>query len=226
MSILTPVRHGAARAGGALLAGATKATATLRPAAKPLHPRGRIQQARLYRAGLQPPVGVEWLDTGGIDDVVVRESRAIGVPPPMPDIHGLAVRIPHAEGYGDLLFATTGWGRVTRFVLTPSRTTYGRPMTTLLPYRTAAGSVLLGARAVGEETVEIACSVRGGEWRHVADLRLSGIDVDESDPALDDDGDISFDPVLQRLPGLDQYGWIERLREPAYDEARTDRHES
>ena len=218
MSLLAPVRHGASSVGGALLATATRTTAAIRPAAKPLHPRGRVRQACLYRHGVEPLLGVEWLDAASIDEVVVRESRAVGLPNAVPDVHGLALRVPNRDGtFGDLLFATTGWGRLSRFVLTPTRTTYGRPMTTLLPYRTAAGPVLLGARAVGIDTVELSCSVGDGPWRRFADLRLSAQDAG--------DQDISFDPVLNLLPGLDQYGWVERLREPAYSEARADRGE-
>jgi hypothetical protein len=216
MSLLTPARHGAASVGGALLATATRTTSALRPSAKPLHPQGRVRQACLYRTGVEPMLGVEFLDASGIDEVVVRESRAIGLPHRLPDIHGLAIRVPNADGtYGDLLFASTGRGRLSRFLLTASRSTYGRPMTTLLPYATAAGPLLLSARAVGEETIEISCAIGGGDWRHVADLRLSTQDAA--------DQDISFDPVLNRLPGLEQYGWVERLREPAYGEARADR---
>lgn len=215
MSLLSPVRHGAASVGGALLATATRTTSALRPAAKPLHPRGRVRKACLYRTGLEPMLGVEFLDAAGIDEVLVRESRAVGLPHTLPDIHGLAIRVPNPDGsHGDLLFATTGWGRLSRFVLTASRSPYGRPMSTLLPYRTDAGPVLLGARAAGEQVVELACSVGDGPWRRFADLRLSD---------QDGDGDISFDPVRHRLPGLEQYGWVERLREPAYDEARAAR---
>jgi len=106
MSLLAPVRHGAATLGGSLPATAARATSAIRPAAKPLHPRGGVRRACLHRTGVDPAIGVEFLDAAGI-----------------------------AEG----------------------------------------------------------------------------------------DADISFDPVLNRLPGLDQYGWVERLREPAYDEARADR---
>lgn len=216
MSILAPVRHGASSVGGALLATATHATAAIRPAAKPLHPQGRLRQACLYRSGVEPMIGVEFLDASGIDEVVVRESRAIGLPRSLPDIHGLAVRVPNPDGtHGDLLFASTGRGRLTRFVLTASRTTYGRPMTTLLPYRTDAGPVLLSARATGPETIELSCAVGDGPWHRFADLRLSEQDVD--------DPHVSFDPVRNRLPGLEQYGWVEQLREPSYAVARADR---
>ena len=44
-----------------------------------------------------------------------------------------------------LLLASTGLGRLTRFTLTAARSPYRRPLTTLLPYRTPAGAVLLSA---------------------------------------------------------------------------------
>lgn len=216
MMLLNPAVHGASSAGGALLSGATRLLAAVRPAAKPLHPEGRVVQACLYRHGVEPPLGVEFLDTVSTDEVVVRESRAIGLPHQLPDIHGLAIKVTNADGTpGDLLFATTGLGKVTRFVLTFSKSTYGRPLTTLLPYNTEAGPVLLGARASGRHTVELVCSVKDGEWRHFADLRISELDAD--------DQAVSFDPVRNQLPGLDQYGWVSRLRAPSYEEARESR---
>lgn len=38
-----------------------------------------------------------------------------------------------------------------------------------------------------------------------------------------DDADVSFDPVTNRLPGLEQYDAVQRLREPAYRTARAAR---
>ena len=70
---------------------------------------------------------------------------------------------------------------------------------------------------MGFSTVELRCSVGDGEWRHFADLRLS-----ETEAA---DQDISFDPVRNQLPGLEQYVWVSRLRAPAYEEARDSRSE-
>ena len=216
MPLLTAAARGVSSAGGAVLSGATRALSSVRPADKPLHPQGRVREACLYRHGVTPPLGVEFVDTISTDEVVVRESRAIGLPRQLPDIHGLAIKVTNADGsQGDLLFATTGLGRLTRFVLTFSKTQYGRPLTTLLPYSTSAGPVVLGARAVSASTVELGCSVGDGEWRHFADLRLS--ETDSGDQA------VSFDPVLNQLPGLEQYGWVTRLRAPAYAEARESR---
>lgn len=155
----------------------------------------------------------------------MRISRAVGLPGPLPDVHGLAVRVfldrgaaGEPGGHGDLLFATTGWGRVSRFVLVPTRSRTSRPMTTLLPYRTRGGSVLLGVRASGEASFELAWATPGGGWHHFGDLRLADL------PAPDED--VSFDPVRHRLPGLEQYPAVVRLREPAYLRARASRDRS
>jgi hypothetical protein len=183
---------------------------------KPLHPKGRVVEGRLVREGLEPRTGVEFLDQVRVDEVLVRESRSIGLPSRLPDIHGLAIRVTEPDGsVGDLLFASTGWGRLTRYLLTASRTTYGRPMTTLLPYRSVAGRVVLGARETGMDRLELACSIDGAPWRRFAELVIS--DLDAGDPM------ISFDPVLNQVPGLEQYAVVTRLREPAYRAARGSR---
>ena len=213
---LASVGQAASAAGGLVLGGAARVLGAVRPSAKPLHPKGRVVRACLYRDGLEPPLGVEFLDTKSIDEVLVRESRAIGLPGSVPDIQGLAIRVPKPDGtYGDLLFATTGWGKLTRFTLTTSRTTYGRPMTTLLPYRTEAGPVVLGAKGEGGHSVELSCAIGDGEWRRFADLVIT--EQDAGDPT------ISFDPVLNQLPGLEQYDAVVKLRAPAYDAARDSR---
>lgn len=222
MSALDAPAHALASAGGLLLAGTTRAVAAVRPAAKPLHPRGEVTRGRLFRRGAQPATGVPWLDEIGEDDVLVRRSRAIGLPGSAPDIHGLAIRVPRpGGGHGDLLLASTGWGRLTRFVLTMSRSPRQRPMTTLLPYRTDRGPLLLGARATGAESFELAAAAPEGEWARFAELRLSALPLDDDA----DDPAVSFDPVVNRLPGLEQYGAVERLREPSYRSARGSRTE-
>lgn len=217
-NVAAPVRRLASSAAGLALAGATRAVAAVRTAGKPLHPRGRVVMGRLRRTGAEPPTGVAWLDETGDDEVLVRWSRAVGLPSPLPDIHGLALRVPRDDGgHGDLLFATTGLGRLTRFVLTASGTPYGRPLTTLLPYRTAHGPLLLAAVGTGEGRFEIACASPSGPWRHVAHLDLS--DTEGPDP------EISFDPVRNTVPGLAAYDLVRRLREPSYRTARRTRRD-
>lgn len=206
--------------GGSLLALASRALA-VRPGHKPLHPRGVVREGRVDRHGSNESTDVPWLDRSGEDAVRVRLSRAVGLPAPWPDIHGLALRLHGADGPGDILFASTRWGRLGRFVLSASRDPHGRPLTTLLPYRTATGAIVLGARAVGEDTYELSWARPSGEWTAFAELRL--VDESHGPGQSADDEPISFDPVRNQVPGLQQYPAFIQLREPSYAQARRSR---
>jgi hypothetical protein len=208
----------AASVGGSVLAAATQGVASLRLARKPLHPDGEVVKGRLFRRGSDVPTGIAWLDEQGEDDVVVRRSRAVGLPRALPDIHGLAVRVQTDAGEGDLLFATTGWGRITRFVLTAARQPRARPMTTLLPYETDSGALLLAADGVEPGSYDLSWARPSGEWHLFGVLLLS--------TTRSDDSEISFDPVVNQIPGLRQYPSVRRLRAPAYLRARRSRAET
>ena len=166
----SPLLLSAARAGGESLAGVIRGIAAARPSGKPLHPQGVVRRGCLVRHGLSPATGSTWLDQAGEDEVLLRWSRAVGLPAPAPDIHGLAVRVPLPDGeHGDLLFATTGWSRPTRILLLPGLSAE-RPMTTLLPYSTAEGALVLGARPDGDLT-RLYAATPFGQWREFAELR-------------------------------------------------------
>lgn len=204
-----------AQKAGGLLSTLTAGLSSLRPAAKPLHPEGRLYGGRLVRVGSDDPVGVPWLDDPGSDRVLVRISRAVGLPGALPDIHGLALRFPlGATECADVLFATTGWNRVGRHLLLPGWSP-ARPMTTLLPYRSPAGPVVLGVRPVDERRFRLWWALAGHSWHPLGELVIDdGPDPDEA---------ISFDPVAHPVPGLEQYPWVVRLRERSYATARASR---
>jgi hypothetical protein len=213
------VINAVASSGGAALRGWFTVASHLRPAAKPLHPRGRLMPATLTRSGATPGTGVAWLDEAGEDEVLVRESRAVGLPEPFPDIHGLALRVPYAaDRSGDLLFATTGTGALTRYLLRPTRSPR-RPQSTLLPYRTAGGALLLAAFPTAERgRFALACASPRGPWRQFAVLRIGERRISaEPDPM------VAFDPMVNTLPGLAPYDWVRRLRAGAYAAARSSR---
>jgi hypothetical protein len=207
-----------ASAGGRLLAGATELLADVRSAEKPLHPHGQLLRGRLYRYGTDQPKGVAWLDARGTDEVLVRTSRAIGTPAPLPDIHGLAIRVPDATGgFADLLLATTAWNRFGRHLLVPTLAV-GPTLTTLLPYRTDIGPVVIGARHV--DTAYQLFWARAGRqpWWELGELILEG--------TPEPDATVSFDPIRHSPPGMTHYPWITRLRERAYATARAHRHDA
>ena len=204
----------AALGGGFLAAAASLASLVRRPA-KPLHPYGQVRSATLTRHG-GGDSGVSWLDEAGRDDVLVRRSRAAGLPAWLPDVHGLAIGVPLQGVRGDLLLASTGLGRLTRFTLTVAWRADRRPLTTLLPYRSPSGPLLVAARSDGPDRYRLGWACGTGTWTEWGVLAIhegSG------------DSDVVFDPVLRPLPGLVPYAWVERLREPAYRASRSRRDE-
>lgn len=215
---------GASGAAGSLLATVFGAAARVRPTAKPLHPRGEVLGGTILRAGLELGVDVPWIDEPGTDEAQVRLSRAIGLPSGWPDIFGLAIRVPTGpERHGDVLFATTGRTVVGRFALLPRRRPTTGTYSTLIPYRTASGPLLLSARPVLDRTFTLACARPASPWRTFGELTL------ESSPTgdLGDAHDVgpTFDPVLNQIPGLTYYPWAARLRERSYRAARQSRGE-
>lgn len=213
------VGRGAAALGGAALGAVFGAVGRIRPTDKPLHPRGFQVTGTLHRHGSAHRWGVPWLDEPGSDPVLVRFSRAVGLPAPLPDILGLTVRVHGAGGDGDLLLATTGRGRYSRMALVPQRDLaagYG----SLMAYRTPSGPAWLLAECEDDapvpQRIRLSAGDAAGTWWEFATIELAS-----SAAALDPT--ISFDPVLNPLPGLELYPWERRLREGAYAAARSSR---
>jgi hypothetical protein len=224
-----------ARAAGRLVAVPLGAFARWRRG-KPMHPRGAVFEGVLERHGARPGSGVPWLDAAAIDPVVVRVSRGAGLPAPVPDLLGLAVRLP---GGGrepiDLLLSTTGRGRLTRLVPLLRRDA-AAVYSSIMAYRSDAGPVRIAALpeqdgvpsdprplagAVGHVGLTFTLAVaRGlGAWRPFGRLTL----VAPADPL---DPDVRFDAVTHPPPGLVADGPMARFRAPAYDRARTARQEA
>jgi hypothetical protein len=209
-----------ATAFGAALRLTFAALSRVRPSAKPLHPRGTVMAGGISRDGLDVPVGVPWIDHPGSEEVLVRISRSLGLPAPLPDVYGMAIRVPcGSQQHGDLLLSTTGASVLTRFLLAPTRSSGRRTYSSLLPYRTPSGPLLLAAapRAAHGRDFDLLCARPTGPFRRFGRLHLQ----DSVDPEAD--APVSFDPVINTLPGLLPYGWAARLREGAYAAARRSR---
>lgn len=210
---MTKLLQGAANIGGKVLAAALAPLGPVRDA-KPLHPDGEVRNARLEVTEPEPALGVQAFAERGSSDCLVRISRATGLPESLPDIHGLALRLRPEAPRGsreDLLFAGTGSGRVTRFVLVPRMRYEDGVLTTLLPMASRSGPVLFAARPHGDDRFELAWARPSGAWTALGNLVLG---APLGDPEL------RFDPITEPVAGLSNYAWVTRLREPAYAWAR------
>jgi hypothetical protein len=190
---------------------------------KPMHPRGAVFEAVLDRHGSEDPWGVPWLDETATEPAVVRVSRGTGLPAPLPDLLGLAVRVPAAGGEPvDLLLTSAGrWGpgRLVPLPRTDPATFYS----SIMGYRSDAGTIRLAALPDRDavpgklpRTVPLAAATGLGPWQPFARLVLTA-------PATPLDPDVRFDAVRHPPPGLVADGPMARFRAPAYAAARRGR---
>ncbi len=88
----------------------------------------------------------------GTHPVLVRFSRGAGLPEPLPDVLGLAIKIPATphNAEQDLLLASSGRRAGPRNLLIPARSFFECTYSSVLPYRDNGDPILFGARADGE----------------------------------------------------------------------------
>lgn len=212
-SPLAALARQSASVGGRALGGLARVSASLR-GSKPLHPKGMLLSATMNCSGAPEPTGVVWVDEPGQIACQVRISRAVGVPDALPDIPGLALRWEYARQRCDLLFAGTGLGVLSRFVLAPRRSLTDGPLTTLLPLQGPRGPLLF-AITPGKPGLRMSYASPTGPWRQFAELALGApVRPDDVDP------DLRFSPIAATPVGLQQYDVVRRLRVRAYTGAR------
>ena len=184
---------------------------------KALHPRGEVVEGLIGRRGVGRRTGVPWFDEAGTNHVAVRFSRSLGLPVPRPDILGMALRIAtQPNQFGDVLLATTGTGVLGRYVLFPARRHGLRAYTSLFPYKTVAGPLLLAAIPTpgSPRHYELAYSTPTGPWQPFGTLELTQTTY------CNQDLDLSFDPVQNVVQGLETYDWAAQLRRFSYAASR------
>jgi hypothetical protein len=222
-----------ARVGGNVLAALIRAVRLVRRP-RPIHPHGVALAGTLAPVTGRAPSGLAWLDALDAPlEITARFSRGAGTPAALPDVLGLALRIPDGgDTTVDVLLSTTGIGYPGRFLLQPRRSLSGARMTTLMPYRGSTGPVLLGVLVdadpplpAGAEELGRALAARPlrmrlvqatprGLWHVAARIELTHDAAGPLDTAT------RVDPVLAAPPGDTTYPWARRLRAPAYRDAR------
>lgn len=172
-------------------------------------------------------------------EVIGRVSKAVGIPGGLPDLIGLAWRMPtHARTATpwDVLMVSTGSGILARFGLRPTRSWTDTTLSTLMPLRYEQGQWWLKAELqttmgdglsldtiadkINDGGVVFAIQqARGtGAFEPLATLTLSAT------IPTDQDHDVSFDPTRNTIPGVELGPqWLTALRERAYLRSRQGR---
>lgn len=159
-------------------------------------------------------------------EVIVRFSRVLGLPLPLPDLHGLAIRFVDAHGeqrHRDLLFLATGPGLAASLPL-PLFGLVSSRYSSILRYRLGEAPVVftasvhpprLSAKELGAgEDVEIEVGAVGPHAGR-DDGPLAQVVLGE----VIDGGALHFDPTSSE-GSIAPLGFLNALREPAYAAAR------
>lgn len=221
-----------AEAVGASLGAVLGAVAGVRRG-KAVHPEGVVYDGRLVVPGgdVAPPAA-ELLSEPGDHRAVVRFSRSVGLPRPLPDLLGLSIRVVDAYGAGrhqDLLLVTSVDRPVLHHLFLPATDVQQRPYSSSLPYRAGADTFIVGAlprassprppgrdefdrldaaASTGELAFDIAVAPASGRFRPVAELRIGRRLPDELDA-------MRFNPV-NTGGGLELVGALNGARDRAY----------
>ena len=200
---------------------------------KAVHPHGVTYRARLDLEGApHAPRESELLSTRAKRPALVRLSRSIGFPRPLPDLLGMSIRIPDAYGperHQDFLLVTSADLPVLHHIFLPARDFQQRPYSCSLPYRAGSRRILVGTvpdalspRPKGHDEFErLATAAQGGGLRFglaVAPVggcfRQVGVLHIES-PLPDALDALRFNP-FNSGGGLEPVGALNRLRDYAY----------
>jgi len=200
---------------------------------KAVHPHGAVYEAKLVVSGGANALdGTELFATEGRRRALVRFSRSLGLPRPLPDLLGMSVRVPDAYGVGrhqDFLMVSSVDAPVMHHLFVPASDVQQRPYSSSLPYRVGDRKLLVGAvprpdsprptggnelerlaaaAATGALVFDLAVAEMWGRFRPVAELHLG-------DPLPPEADALRFNP-WNAGGDLQPTGLLNRLRDYAY----------
>jgi hypothetical protein len=135
------------------------------------HPRGGAFEAVVEIPG-GAGTGVALFDEPSTQQATVRFSRGVGLPEPLPDIPGIALRLRDVHGRGrhqDLMMNASLDAPVLHHLMLPARTGV---FSSILAYDVAGTIRLFGALQDGERSFRLAVAPLSGRFRPVATVRL------------------------------------------------------
>jgi hypothetical protein len=116
--------------------------------AKPVHPVGQVYDGVLeITGGAHVPPAATLLASPARHGVLVRFSRSVGLPKRLPDLFGIAIRLPDVHGPGrhqDFLTVTSVDAPLLHHLFVPVRDPQRAPYSSSLPYRAGSRRFLVG----------------------------------------------------------------------------------
>lgn len=200
---------------------------------KAVHPHGVTYCARLRVDGAPTaPSATDLLSKRAEWPAVVRFSRSIGLPRPLPDLLGMSIRVLDAYGrdrHQDFLLVTSIDRPVLHHIFLPASDVQQRVYSSSLPYRSGDDRFLVGARAHrdsprpsgGDEFERLAAAARsaslrfelvlaplGGRFSRIGELHIESRLPEEFDA-------LRFNP-FNTGEALEPVGTLNRWRRVAY----------
>ena len=204
---------------------------------KAVHPHGAVYMAQLVVPSHRDALGrTELFGTPGRRPALVRFSRSLGLPRPLPDLLGMSVRVLDAYGADrdqDFLMVTSIDAPVLHHLFVPASDVQQRPYSSSLPYRAGDETFLVGAvpraesprceggnelerlaaaAATGGLVFDLAVAEVWGRFRPVTELRVA-------DPLPPETDALRFNP-WNAGGGLEPTGLLNRLRDYAYPQSQ------
>lgn len=229
---LTGPRRLAVGAAGFSVGGVLAGLARVRRG-KAVHPHGAVHEAELVVPDHDDGLGrTELFGAAASRRALVRFSRSLGLPRPLPDLLGMSLRVVDAYGAGrhqDFLMVTSVDAPVLHHLFVPASDVQQRPYCSSLPYRVGDWTFLIGAlpraesprleggnelerlaaaAATGALAFDLAVADVWGRFRPVAELRVG-------DPLPPEADALVFNP-WNTGGGLEPAGLLNRLRDIAY----------
>ena len=184
-----------------------------------IHAKGRAYTGELTMLAAAKTLGVPLVQGPARRPVLVRFSRGAGLPDALPDVLGLAVRIPDADGAGhpqDLMLSTGGGSAVLRRMLVPRRDYRASTYTSLVAYEVGGRDLLVAALPDGGAFL-LATAAGAAAWTPFARL-------DVGEPLPESQGESLSFSVTNDAGGFRIGGRWRAARAGAYDAARSVEH--
>jgi hypothetical protein len=164
--------------------------------AKSVHPHGLVFEATLMIDGAADASSAPLLSVPAEHPAIIRFSRSAGLPRPLPDVVGAAIRIPGPHGPRrpqDFLLVTSIDRPVMHHLLVPVLDAQQLSYSSLLPYRVGDDLLLVGleprvdaphplgrdieerlirAAATGRLVFDFSVACLGGRFRRIGELRI------------------------------------------------------